>query len=76
MGGKSIYQGSLRYNSSNKATIRRLYARKEVIVNGGSFGTPQLLLPSSVEPVADLKALSILVVANLPGVGRNMQNHN
>ncbi|KAK7178223.1 choline dehydrogenase [Paraphaeosphaeria sporulosa] len=74
--GKSIYQGDLRYNSSNKATPRRVYAKKEVILSGGSFNTPQLLLLSGVGPAADLNALKIPVVADLPGVGRNMQDHN
>ncbi|KAH7111118.1 hypothetical protein B0J11DRAFT_562589 [Dendryphion nanum] len=74
--GKSVYQGDLRYNSSNKATPRRVYARKEVILSGGSFSTPQLLLLSGIGPSADLNALKIPVVADRPGVGRNMQDHN
>ncbi|KAM6515070.1 hypothetical protein FSOLCH5_009309 [Fusarium solani] len=74
--GKSIYQGDLRYSSSNNATIRQVYATREVILSGGSFSTPQLLLLSGVGPSADLKALEIPVVVDLPGVGRNMQDHN
>ncbi|CAJ0555480.1 Ff.00g055450.m01.CDS01 [Fusarium sp. VM40] len=74
--GKSIYQGDLRYSSSNNATMHRVYATREVILSGGSFSTPQLLLLSGVGPAADLKALKIPVVVNLPGVGRNMQDHN
>jgi choline dehydrogenase len=74
--GKRIYQGDLRYSSSNKATTRRVYATREVILSGGSFSTPQLLLLSGVGPAADLKALNIPIVADLPGVGRNMQDHN
>ncbi|KAH6620086.1 hypothetical protein C7974DRAFT_458005 [Boeremia exigua] len=74
--GKSIYQGDLRYNASNKATTRKVYAKKEVILSGGTFNTPQLLLLSGIGPAADLKALNIPVVVDLPGVGRNMQDHN
>ncbi|KAH7111000.1 hypothetical protein B0J13DRAFT_534442 [Dactylonectria estremocensis] len=74
--GKSIYQGDLRYNSSNVGTRRRAYTKKEVILSGGAFNTPQLLLLSGIGPDADLKALGIPVVANLPGVGANMQEHN
>lgn len=74
--GKSIYQGDLRYNSSNKATPRRVYARKEVILSGGSFNTPQLLLLSGVGPSVDLNALKIPVIADRSGVGKNMQDHN
>ncbi|KAH9203884.1 hypothetical protein DL95DRAFT_499884 [Leptodontidium sp. 2 PMI_412] len=74
--GKSLYQGDLRYNASVKGTPRRVYASKEVILSGGSFGSPQLLMLSGIGPAAELKALSIPVVADLPGVGRNMQEHN
>ncbi|RYN73167.1 hypothetical protein AA0117_g7933 [Alternaria alternata] len=74
--GKSIYQGDLRYNASNNATTKQVYASKEVIVSGGTFNTPQLLLLSGIGSAADLEALNITVVADLPGVGRNMQDHN
>ncbi|KAL9946377.1 hypothetical protein D7B24_003320 [Verticillium nonalfalfae] len=74
--GKSAFQGDLRYDPSVKKTLRQVFARKEVILSGGSFGSPQLLLLSGVGPAADLKALNISVVADRPGVGRNMQDHN
>ncbi|KAH6716344.1 hypothetical protein BKA61DRAFT_631719 [Leptodontidium sp. MPI-SDFR-AT-0119] len=74
--GKSAFQGDLRYNSTAKKTLRRVYARKEVILSGGSFGSPQLLLLSGIGPATDLEALKIPVIADRPGVGRNMQDHN
>ncbi|KAH6697296.1 choline dehydrogenase [Plectosphaerella plurivora] len=74
--GKSAFQGDLRFDPTAKKTTRRVFARKEVILSGGSFGSPQLLLLSGVGPAADLKALNIPVVADRPGVGRNMQDHN
>ncbi|CRK31760.1 hypothetical protein BN1708_005561 [Verticillium longisporum] len=74
--GKSAFQGDLRYVPKVKKTVRQVFARKEVILSGGSFGSPQLLLLSGVGPAADLKALNIPVVADRPGVGRNMQDHN
>lgn len=52
-----------------------LSAKKEVIVSAGTFGSPQLLLVSGVGPAADLEKLNIPVVADLPGVGKNMQDH-
>jgi choline dehydrogenase len=74
--GKSAFQGDLRYDPAAKKPSCRVLARKEVILSGGSFGTPQLLLLSGIGPAADLKALNIPVIADRPGVGRNMQDHN
>ncbi|MBO0819127.1 MAG: choline dehydrogenase, partial [Actinobacteria bacterium] len=47
----------------------------EVIVCGGAINTPQLLQLSGVGNAADLAALGIDVVADLPGVGQNLQDH-
>jgi choline dehydrogenase len=47
----------------------------EIILAGGSINTPQLLLLSGVGAAADLRALGIDVIANLPGVGRHLQDH-
>lgn len=50
-------------------------AAREVIVCAGAIGSPRLLLLSGVGPAAELRALGIPVVADLPGVGRNLQDH-
>lgn len=50
-------------------------ARREVILSGGAYNTPQLLLLSGVGPTAELGALGIPVVHDLPGVGKNLQDH-
>jgi choline dehydrogenase len=47
----------------------------EVILCGGAFNTPQLLQLSGVGPAAELGALGIPVVADLPGVGEHLQDH-
>ena len=47
----------------------------EVIVCGGAINTPQLLQLSGVGAAADLAALGIDVVADLPAVGENLQDH-
>jgi choline dehydrogenase len=47
----------------------------EVLVAGGSIGSPQLLLLSGVGPAAHLKDHGLEVVADLPGVGGNLQDH-
>ena len=50
-------------------------ASREVLLCGGVVNTPQLLLLSGVGPADELKALSIPPKVDLPGVGRNLQDH-
>ncbi|MGZ8615349.1 MAG: choline dehydrogenase [Actinomycetota bacterium] len=47
----------------------------EVVLCGGAFNSPQLLQLSGVGNAAELTALGIDVVAELPGVGEHMQDH-
>jgi choline dehydrogenase len=47
----------------------------EVILCGGAFNSPQLLQLSGVGAADDLRGLGIAVVADLPGVGANLQDH-
>ena len=55
--------------------IRRVRATKEVILCGGAINSPQLLMLSGVGNADDLRKLGIPVVANVPGVGENFQDH-
>ncbi len=48
---------------------------REVILCGGAVNSPQLLLLSGIGPADHLKKLGIEVVADLPGVGQNLQDH-
>ncbi|MDE1937557.1 MAG: choline dehydrogenase [Alphaproteobacteria bacterium] len=50
-------------------------AAREVILSGGAVNTPQVLLLSGVGDPAILKRFDIPVVADLKGVGRNLQDH-
>jgi choline dehydrogenase len=50
-------------------------ARREVLVCCGPINSPQLLKLSGVGPAAELRALGIAVVQDLPGVGENLQDH-
>ncbi len=55
--------------------VRQVTARREVIMCGGAFNSPQLLQLSGVGAAEDLRAQGIEVVHDLPGVGRNLQDH-
>ncbi|MXP25824.1 glucose-methanol-choline oxidoreductase [Altererythrobacter indicus] len=54
---------------------KRLTANREIILCGGAFNTPQLLQLSGIGAGADLRTHGIEVVHDLPGVGRNLQDH-
>ena len=54
---------------------KRAMARRGVVVSSGSMNTPRLLMLSGVGPAAHLKEFGIPVVADSPGVGRNLQEH-
>ncbi|MFP5341807.1 MAG: choline dehydrogenase [Candidatus Limnocylindria bacterium] len=47
----------------------------EVILAGGAINTPQLLLLAGIGPAAELASLGIPVMADVPGVGRHLQDH-
>ena len=53
----------------------RLRAEREVILCGGAFNSPQILLRSGVGNADELSAMGIDVVADRPGVGENLQDH-
>ena len=50
-------------------------ARDEVILSAGALASPKLLLLSGIGPGAQLQALGLPVVKDLPGVGENFQDH-
>jgi choline dehydrogenase-like flavoprotein len=50
-------------------------ADAEVIVTSGAIGSPKLLLLSGIGPADELQALGIAALHDLPGVGRNLQDH-
>jgi choline dehydrogenase len=50
-------------------------ASREVVLSAGVIGSPAILLRSGIGPAAELKALGIAVTHDLPGVGKNLQDH-
>lgn len=76
--GVTFLDGTQLYTASplsgGQSTPGSATATKEVIVSGGAFNTPQLLKLSGIGPAAELEKFGIPVIANLPGVGTNMQD--
>lgn len=72
--GKHLYKASpLSTGAAGKAG--NATASREVIVAGGVYNTPQILKLSGVGPADELKKFDIPVIADLPGVGTNLQDH-
>ena len=51
------------------------HARREVVVSGGAYGSPQLLLLSGLGPGEHLREMGIPVVRDMPSVGANLHDH-
>jgi len=63
------------YVPDGAETTESVDADKEVILSAGAINSPQLLMLSGVGPADHLAAHDISVVHDLPGVGRNLQDH-
>jgi choline dehydrogenase len=58
-----------------EGAVKDIAADKEVILTAGAIHTPKLLMLSGVGDAKTLRSLGIDVVQNLPGVGKNLQDH-
>jgi choline dehydrogenase len=61
------------YLSDGAQTIA--HAKREVILCGGSYNSPQLLLLSGIGPAEQIAEHGIKPVHDLPGVGKNLSEH-
>lgn len=59
----------------HQGKIKLVQAGREVVLCGGAFGSPQMLLLSGIGPRDELAAHGIDVVHELAGVGQNLQDH-
>ncbi|HEY8579000.1 MAG TPA: GMC oxidoreductase, partial [Beijerinckiaceae bacterium] len=53
----------------------RAHAAREVIVSGGSYNSPQILMLSGIGPADHLREMGVTPIVDLPGVGANLQEH-
>jgi choline dehydrogenase-like flavoprotein len=74
---KILFEGrracGVAYNQAGE--LREARAKREVIISGGAFGSPQMLMLSGIGDGAELSRLGIPMVHDLPGVGKNLQDH-
>lgn len=75
--GAGVYSATWKYNKATapKGKPMRAYARKEVIISGGTFNSPQLLQLSGIGEAKLLRSLGIPVLVDLPGVGENLRDN-
>ena len=55
--------------------LQRVAATREVLLAGGVFNTPQLLMLSGIGEPEHLREVGIAPAVSLPGVGKNLQDH-
>ncbi len=60
---------------NKRGVYHDVHAAQEVILSGGTVNSPQLLLLSGVGPEQELIRHNITTVHDLPGVGKNLQDH-
>ncbi|MBV8517505.1 MAG: GMC family oxidoreductase [Acidobacteria bacterium] len=60
--------------SGEEGQLKKVFVKREVILAGGAFNTPQLLMLSGIGPRDELETHGIDVRVELPGVGANLQD--
>lgn len=58
-----------------RGRLETAFADDEVVLSGGTINSPRLLLLSGIGPAGELRGLGIEAVHDLPGVGKNFQDH-
>jgi len=60
---------------ARNSEIVQVFADREIVITAGAYNSPQLLLLSGIGPADEVAAHGIKPVVDLPGVGRNLQDH-
>jgi len=71
--GARLYRAHANPSAGN-GEAREVRASREVVLSGGAFNTPQLLMLSGIGPRETLARYGIAARVDLPGVGRNLQD--
>jgi choline dehydrogenase len=60
---------------SIEGQVTRIAAQKDIILSAGAINSPKILLLSGIGPAAELKKAGVQAIHDLPGVGKNLQDH-
>lgn len=60
---------------SREGRLHQVHANREVVLAGGTYNSPQLLMLSGIGPAEELRKVGIEPALDLPGVGRNLSEH-
>ena len=63
------------HGSGSGGEPKVIRARREVVVSGGAYNSPHLLMLSGIGPAGHLQDHGVAVLHDSPGVGRNLQEH-
>jgi choline dehydrogenase len=74
LSGSKLYRASRHSDGAATPVKAIVYARREVILSGGAFNSPQLLMLSGIGDANELRGFGISPVVHLPAVGKNMQD--
>jgi choline dehydrogenase len=74
LAGKHLYDADPNFADDSTWEKREYRCSREVILAGGAFNTPQLLMLSGIGPKAHLEEHGIACRVDRPGVGRNLQD--
>lgn len=74
LSGSKLYRASRNPDESVTPVKTIVLARYEIILSGGAFNSPQLLMLSGIGDPNELRGFGISPVVNLPAVGKNMQD--
>ena len=77
MVSKILFEGkkAIGVEYSHQGQTLEAHSAKEIVLSGGAFLSPKLLLLSGIGPADHLKSLGIPIVQDLGGVGQNLQDH-